>query len=362
MIETIAATVDTTFIVNQVSVQMDSIATVIQAIGDSVSSMSEQMKAIADGDRGLKWLVVVAPVGAVLIAALVPFFLDRQRRRRGQLGVIGGIVQAIENLPREATKQADNIDTYVAELNADQFANPTMEYRASLSMNWATELPWGDAIQAVAEISTNTREAIGLLSKIRGLSVTIVRVSGALFQQQQYFTEKTNEYVGNSENALREIERNILEYIGHERPDNPLRQRLLELIAESSRRVRAAAPRERADGQANEEDGAVENEDAVSIVPGTLGQTNEYFIQPLRKLLRDFPTHELRPRLLLQIRICENEYLNHTELTSSVVANMSGIASALRKSGGNIETAIGAYVQHFPIPVSDSHPDQDEQQ
>ena len=95
MIETIAATVDTTFIVNQVSVQMDSIATVIQAIGDSVSSMSEQMKAIADGDRGLKWLVVVAPVGAVLIAALVPFFLDRQRRRRGQLGVIGGIVQAI---------------------------------------------------------------------------------------------------------------------------------------------------------------------------------------------------------------------------------------------------------------------------
>lgn len=189
-----------------------------------------------------------------------------------------------------------------------------------------------------------------------------MRVSGALFQQQQYFTEKKNEYVGNSENALREIEQNILEYNGHERPDNPLRQRLEKMMAEGNRRARAGGQRERADGQANEEDGAVENEDAVSIVPGTLGQTNEYFIQPLRKLLRDFPTHELRPRLLLQIRICENEYLNHTELTSSVVANMSGIASALRKSGGNIETAIGAYVQHFPIPLSDSHSDQDEQQ
>ncbi|MCH8838270.1 MAG: hypothetical protein IIA60_10810 [Candidatus Marinimicrobia bacterium] len=362
MIETIAATVDTTFIVNQVSVQIDSIATVIQAIGDSVSSMSVQMKAIADGDRGLKWLVVVAPVGAVLVAALLPHYLETKRRRRKQLGVIGGIVQATETLPSEAIKQADNVDSFVAKLNDDPFANPVMNYRASLSMNWATELPWGDAIQAVAEISTNTPEAIGLLSTIRKRCVTIARISEALFQEQQKFTEKKNEYIGSSENALREIERIILEYNGHARPDDPLRIELVGWIAESNRRARAGVQRELADGQAPEENVAVETEDAVSINPGTLEQTNQYYIQPLQILLRGFPDHELRPHLLHQIRKCEHEYLNYKALSSSVVANLTGIASTLRESGGGIKTTIGDFVQHLPPPLSDRHSDRNEQQ
>lgn len=361
MIETIAAAVDTTAIVNQVSVQMDSITTVLQAIGDSVSSLGVQMEAIADGDRVLKWLGVIVPVGAVLVAALWPLYFEMKRRRRDQLGIIGGIVQAIAPLPKEAIQQAASIDTYVEELMADPFANPVMEYRPSLSMDWATELPWGDAIQAVAGISRNSRKAIGLLSKIRRLCVTTARVSEALFQQQQYFTEKKNEYIGNSENALREIERLISEYNGHERPDNPLRLRLEEMMAEGSRRAKADGLRERGDGQENEEDGAIDIEDAVSIVPGTLGQTNEYFIQPLRILLREFQHHELQPDLLHQIRICEHEFLNYTALSSSVVVNMTGFASRLRKSGEHIEKTIGGFVQHFPLSLSDSHLDQDEQ-